>query len=120
MNLGKEDRGVLVGAFIVEGGDEILCITASGQVVRSPINENFRSTGRSTQGVKFVSPKKNDSVVVVARSVEARDEEEATESVEDAALVEGATIDESGQVVDQVDQVDEAPAETVTDEEGDA
>ncbi|NYG59411.1 DNA gyrase subunit A [Nocardioides daedukensis] len=120
MNLGNEDRGVLVGAFIVEEGDEILCITASGQVVRSPINENFRSTGRSTQGVKFVSPKKNDSVVVVARSVEARDEEEATESVEDAALVEGATIDESGQVVDQVDQVDEAPAETVTDEEGDA
>ncbi len=71
MTLANEERGVLVGAFIVEDGDEVLSITQSGQVVRSPINENFRPMGRSTQGVKFVSPKSGDSVAVVARSVEA-------------------------------------------------
>jgi DNA gyrase subunit A len=73
MALANVDRGGLVGAFIVVDGDEILSITATGQVVRSPINADFRATGRSTQGVKFVSPKKGDSVAVVARSVEARE-----------------------------------------------
>ncbi len=79
MALANEARGVLVGGFIVEDGDEILSITQSGQVVRSPINEDFRPTGRSTMGVKFVSPKNGDAVAVVARSVEDRvvDEEEA-------------------------------------------
>ena len=75
MSLANEDRGGLVGAFIVEDGDEVLSITQGGQVVRSPINDDFRPTGRSTMGVKFVQPKKDDSVVVVARSVEAREEE---------------------------------------------
>ncbi|WP_418064504.1 DNA gyrase subunit A [Pimelobacter simplex] len=91
MQLANEDRGVLVGAFIVVDGDEILSITQSGQVVRSPINDDFRPTGRSTQGVKFVSPKKGDAVAVVARSVEAKDadEDEAAEGAPEAG-VEGA------------------------------
>ncbi|WP_377326289.1 DNA gyrase subunit A [Pimelobacter simplex] len=91
MALANEDRGVLVGAFIVVDGDEILSITQSGQVVRSPINDDFRPTGRSTQGVKFVSPKKGDAVAVVARSVEAKDadEDEAAEGAPEAG-VEGA------------------------------
>ena len=85
MTLTNEDRGGLVGAFIVEG-DEILSITQAGQVVRSPINADFRATGRATQGVKFVSPKSGDTVAVVARSVEARedDEEPVAEAVEEA------------------------------------
>ncbi len=76
MALANEDRGGLVGGFIVEDGDEVLSITQAGQVVRSPINENFRATGRSTMGVKFVSPKAGDAVAVVARSVEAKEIEE--------------------------------------------
>ncbi|MGB0099612.1 MAG: DNA gyrase C-terminal beta-propeller domain-containing protein, partial [Nocardioides sp.] len=98
MALANEDRGQLVGAFIVEEGDEILSITQNGQVVRSPINADFRPTGRSTMGVKFVTPKSGDSVAVVARSVEARDEEEAVEEATNGALESsdegtGATID---------------------------
>jgi DNA gyrase subunit A len=91
MGLANEDRGGLVGGFIVEDGDEILSITQNGQVVRSPINEDFRPTGRSTMGVKFVTPKNGDAVAVVARSVEAKetDEEPVAE-----AVVEG-TVDES-------------------------
>jgi DNA gyrase subunit A len=76
MALQNEERGQLVGAFIVEEGDEILSITQNGQVVRSPINADFRPTGRSTMGVKFVSPKGGDAVAVVARSVESREDEE--------------------------------------------
>jgi DNA gyrase subunit A len=76
MSLANEERGMLVGAFIVVDGDEILSVTTAGQVVRSPINSEFRSTGRSTMGVKFVTPKKGGSVVVVARSVERVDDDE--------------------------------------------
>jgi DNA gyrase subunit A len=106
MSLANEDRGGLVGAFIVEEGDEVLSITQGGQVVRSPINENFRATGRSTMGVKFVTPKAGDAVAVVARSVEAKDEDEVTdegaseeaveatvESTESSDQAENATID---------------------------
>src|SRR5689334_11458690 len=77
MSLANEDRGGLVGAFIVVEGDEVLSVTSGGQVVRSPIDENFRATGRSTMGVKFVTPKNGDSVAVVARSVEKAEEDEA-------------------------------------------
>ena len=73
MSLANEERGNLVGAFIVVDGDEVLSITQGGQVVRSPINDDFRPTGRSTMGVKFVTPKDGDAVAVVARSVEAPD-----------------------------------------------
>jgi DNA gyrase subunit A len=84
MTLANEQRGVLVGAFIVEDGDEILSITQGGQVVRSPINQDFRPTGRSTMGVKFVTPKDGDAVAVVARSIEAKVEEELEEALEEA------------------------------------
>ncbi len=88
MALANEDRGGLVGAFIVEEGDEILSITQNGQVVRSPINEEFRATGRSTMGVKFVTPKNGDAVAVVARSIEAKVEEEVEEEAGDVPAPE--------------------------------
>ncbi|WP_426247236.1 DNA gyrase subunit A [Nocardioides sp. LHG3406-4] len=124
MSLANEDRGGLVGAFIVVEGDEILSITNAGQVVRSPINENFRPTGRSTMGVKFVSPKNGDAVAVVARSVEARDEEELDAVLEAAAgeaagdsagadasaTVDGATIENDVPEAD-TDDPGEAPGD---------
>lgn len=99
VKLSNEDRGGLVGAFIVEEGDEVLSITSGGQVVRSPIDANFRPTGRDSQGVKFVTPKRGDTVAVVARSVEAREDEEelgeSTEPVvgESQVGADGATIE---------------------------
>jgi DNA gyrase subunit A len=104
MSLANEERGVLVGGFIVEEGDEILSITQAGQVVRSPINEHFRATGRSTMGVRFVTPKEGDAVAVVARSVETKEAEvlpdEAAEpaagaDTESPDAAEDATIDGS-------------------------
>ncbi len=84
MSLQNQERGQIVGAFIVSDGDEVLSITQGGQVVRSPINENFRPTGRSTMGVKFVTPKGGDAVAVVARSVEAREDDEPIEGAAEA------------------------------------
>jgi DNA gyrase subunit A len=106
MALTNEDRGGLVGGFIVEEGDEILSITAGGQVVRSPINENFRVTGRSTMGVKFVTPKSGDSVVVVARSVEAKVVDEVAEDAP-----EGAEVSPEAPAAESPDVADDATIE---------
>jgi DNA gyrase subunit A len=119
MQLADEARGSLVGAFIVVDGDEILSITASGQVVRSPINEDFRPTGRSTQGVNFVTPKKGDTVVVVARSVESKVDEDAEETAE---TQDGAPVGSSDAVAGDTIGDAEVPAGTTeadTVEDGD-
>ena len=113
MSLANEDRGGLVGAFIVVDGDEILSITQGGQVVRSPINEDFRATGRSTMGVKFVTPKGGDAVAVVTRSVESPDDvlEEASGALTPAGDTgAGASIPESGE------SQDVAPGATIDEE----
>jgi DNA gyrase subunit A len=121
MALQNEERGQLVGGFIVEEGDEILSITQNGQVVRSPINADFRPTGRSTMGVKFVSPKSGDSVAVVARSVESREDEESeleegaeaavegdVTAVESSDAGEGATIEGTDETASDVVDAPEA------------
>ncbi len=112
MSLTNEDRGGLVGAFIVVEGDEILSITSGGQVVRSPIDEQFRSTGRSTMGVRFVTPKEGDSVAVVARSVEK--DAAVDEAVEDA-------LEEAGEdAVGGAPATDRTEAEESSDVDGSA
>jgi DNA gyrase subunit A len=114
MSLSNEDRGGLVGAFIVVEGDEILSITQGGQVVRSPINEDFRPTGRSTMGVKFVTPKDGDAVAVVTRSVEAPEEvlEEASGTV--MATGESGTEESSGGSAESPDVAPDATIEAET------
>src|SRR4051794_11582072 len=96
-----DDRGTLVGGFIVVDGDEVLAIKQSGQVTRSAIDEHLRPTSRDTKGVKFVGVSSGDSVAVVARSVEStleNDLETSTpavgEPVEADAVVGDATIDD--------------------------
>ncbi|MBO9522289.1 MAG: DNA gyrase subunit A [Nocardioidaceae bacterium] len=105
MKLENEERGVLVGGFIVREGDEILSITNGGQVVRSPINSDFRPTGRSTMGVKFVTPKDGDAVNVVTRSVERPEEEELEDS-------EGVTDAETGAGSGADATIEAGPADT--------
>ncbi len=117
MALTNEDRGGIVGAFIVEEGDEVLSITQGGQVVRSPINDNFRPTGRSTMGVKFVTPKEGDAVAVVARSVEAKviDEVLDEEGDDTPGGPEGESENSSGNGPD-VTIVESVPDEATSDD----
>ncbi|MGA9749080.1 MAG: DNA gyrase subunit A [Nocardioides sp.] len=97
-----DDRGRLVGAFIVVEGDEVLAIKQSGQVTRSAIDDNLRPTGRATKGVRFVGVSEGDSVAQVARSVERAPEIE--DAVDEA--VEDAIDDVDSAVVDGPDQED--------------
>jgi DNA gyrase subunit A len=113
-----DDRGSLVGAFIVVEGDEVLAIKQSGQVTRSAIDDNLRPTGRDTKGVKFVGVSNGDSVAQVARSVERAPEiddavDEAVEAAEggDTSEVGGdnpvdATIVEEGAGTPATDEAD--------------
>ena len=86
------NRGVLVGALVVSGSDEILAITSSGTVIRTGA-EQVRQTGRDTMGVRLVNLGEGDSVVSVTRNAEV--EEEATDSDETAAEVAPQTEGES-------------------------
>ncbi|GCD90208.1 DNA gyrase subunit A [Nocardioides sp. LS1] len=126
MSLANEDRGGLVGAFIVVEGDEILSITQSGQVVRSPINDQFRATGRSTMGVKFVTPKKGDAVAVVARSVESKEEDELEALAEGGVEAEVADVTvavssevAAGATIDETD-IDQTASDTEVSDSGES
>ncbi|HET7734975.1 MAG TPA: DNA gyrase subunit A [Nocardioidaceae bacterium] len=107
-----DDRGNLVGGFIVVEGDEVLAIKQSGQVTRSKIDDSLRPTGRDTKGVKFVGVSEGDSVVNVARSVE-------TVDLGEDATIESGTPEEE-QVAEAVSAdaaVDTTPDAEATDGE---
>ncbi len=68
-------RGVLVGAMIVEEGDEILAITSGGVVIRTACSE-IRETSRDTLGVRLVNLDNGISVVSITQ---VKDESEISE-----------------------------------------
>src|SRR4029079_4209474 len=65
----SEKGGDLVGALTVLDTDEVMVVMEKGKIVRSRVDE-VRHTGRSSQGVKFATPDKGDSIVAVARNAE--------------------------------------------------
>ncbi|WP_291279498.1 DNA gyrase subunit A [Galactobacter sp.] len=69
-----EDRGELVGAVVVQEGDEVLVVMASGKVVRTAVSQ-VPAKGRDTMGVIFAKPGKKDHIVGVAKNTEAELEE---------------------------------------------
>jgi DNA gyrase subunit A len=113
MSLANEERGTLVGAFIVVDGDEVLSITQGGQVVRSPINDDFRPTGRSTMGVKFVTPKGGDAVAVVARSVEAVEIDETADGDGEPITTDESATDAEGVGAPDAESPDPASSATI-------
>ena len=110
-----DERGNLVGAFIVVEGDEVLAIKQSGQVTRSAIDDSLRPTGRDTTGVRFVGVSDGDAVAQVARSVERAPEIE--EAVEEA--VEEAAAEAEAAAAADVAEAAPGSAE-VADDQGDA
>src|SRR5918997_2833078 len=71
-----EARGDLVGALVTDPDDEMLVIMERGKIVRSAV-AGVNLTGRTTQGVTFAKPDKNDRIIAVARNVERRLGEES-------------------------------------------
>jgi DNA gyrase subunit A len=78
----SDKGGDLVGALLVNDDDEVLVVMEKGKIVRSRV-DGVRSTGRDTQGVRFATPDKGDSIIGIARSVEREVEEEADLAAEE-------------------------------------
>ncbi|MBE7700211.1 DNA gyrase subunit A [Oerskovia sp. Sa1BUA8] len=79
-----ERNGDLVGALVVDDDDEVLVIMERGKIVRSSVDE-VKPTGRTSQGVIFAKPDKNDKIIAVARNVERRLGEDRDTVDEDAS-----------------------------------
>ncbi|RYQ25375.1 DNA gyrase subunit A [Bifidobacterium pseudolongum subsp. globosum] len=88
-----EGRGFLVGALVVSEEDQVMAIMTSGKVIRANVNE-VKRTGRTTQGVTFAKPEKNDEIISIARNAEAEDEADGetttTESAGSASSIQPA------------------------------
>lgn len=65
----SEDRGELVGSLIVDDGDEVLVVLASGKVVRSAVAE-VPAKGRDTMGVVFARFADTDRIIALAKNSE--------------------------------------------------
>ena len=75
----NERNGKLVASFPVDDADEIMLVSNSGQVIRTPV-ETIRIVGRASQGVTIFSPPADDKVVSVEHVAEPDDpiEDDAT------------------------------------------
>ncbi len=62
-------RGRLVGALIVDIGDEVYAITSAGGVIRTSAEE-VRKAGRQTKGVRLMNLGDGTTLVAIARSAE--------------------------------------------------
>ena len=78
MKTGDKTGGV-VGALTVRETDEIMMITAVGQMVRTPVAP-IREAGRNTMGVKLMNLDANDKLQAIAPVV--------GEATQDAAIGE--------------------------------
>jgi DNA gyrase subunit A len=61
----NQKTGGVVGALSVHDGDEMMLITVSGQMVRTPVKD-VREAGRNTQGVKLIDLAEGDKLQGVA------------------------------------------------------
>jgi DNA gyrase subunit A len=98
-----ENRGILVGALVVEETDEILAITLGGGVIRTRVS-GVRETSRDTMGVQLINLGKRDAVVGVARNAEGAGEDELDENGEgeneDTAITDPAAAGDEFAVVE--------------------
>jgi len=65
-------NGPLVGMVVVDPEDQLLVITAGGQIIRQRV-DTIRATGRSAQGVRLIRLAEKDrlsSITVVVKDIE--------------------------------------------------
>ena len=72
-----EARGVVVAAFTVAPGDEILVFSSAGNLVRMGVDE-ISEQGRDATGVRVARLDEGDTVVAVARVLEGEQSDDET------------------------------------------
>jgi DNA gyrase subunit A len=73
-----DSRGELVGGLVLKDSDDVISVTAGGQVTRSLV-AGVPVKGRDTMGVSFVKFKGDDRVVTIARNAELPADETTTD-----------------------------------------
>ncbi len=61
-----QKNGKVVGGLYVKGDDEVVVITAKGQLIRTPVG-GISEVGRRTQGFRVISLEEGDKVVSIAK-----------------------------------------------------
>ncbi|MGA2865926.1 MAG: DNA gyrase subunit A [Verrucomicrobiota bacterium] len=74
----NEKTGAVVGALTVHQADEIMLITAGGQMVRIFVKD-IREVGRVTQGVKLINLEGDDKLQAIAPVISEQQEDAAVE-----------------------------------------
>jgi len=74
----NERTGGVVGALTVRETDEIMLITAMGQMVRTFVRD-IREAGRNTQGVKLIELQTGDKLQAIAPVISEQQEDAAVE-----------------------------------------
>jgi DNA gyrase subunit A len=72
----NEKTGAVVGALTVHDADEVMLITAGGQMVRIFVKD-IRETGRATQGVKLINLDEGDKLQAIAPVISEQQEDDA-------------------------------------------
>ena len=72
----NERTGGVVGALTVHDADEIMLITAGGQLVRIFVKD-IREAGRNTQGVKLINLAEGDKLQAIAPVISEQQEDDA-------------------------------------------
>jgi DNA gyrase subunit A len=65
--------GPVIGAEIVEQGDQLVIMSTHGKAIRLRIDE-IRTVGRIAQGVKLIDLTKGDQVASIARVITESDD----------------------------------------------
>ena len=114
-----EERGSIVGGVVVNEGDELIALKASGQITRSPVSE-VAVKGRDTMGVRFVGVRDGDSVVAIALYPEVTEAE--VEAVEAEVEAETGSPDVVSEAAESgvPEQVLEAQESQVGDQAGES
>ena len=68
-----DKTGRVVGALTVTDKDEIMLLTQTGQMVRTPVDK-IREAGRNTQGVKLINLNASDKLTAIARVISENEE----------------------------------------------
>ena len=72
-----EKTGLLAAQLIVQDGEDLLLITDSGTMIRTPVDE-IRLCGRVSQGVRLMRLQEGCRVIGVARAQAEEEEDEAS------------------------------------------
>ncbi|MBU0608837.1 MAG: DNA gyrase subunit A [Armatimonadetes bacterium] len=107
-------NGAVIGVCVVDGDDEVMCISSGGVLIRVPV-KGIRRTGRNAQGVKVVAPDEGTVVRALAKVVKtAQESPTGTVETEDAVGDDECPADDEldQDEVEELDEMDELDDET--------